>query len=239
MLARTTTIALTALLAWTLVAPAALAQNSEPRPQTEAEAEERFGVKSAPEPKPQTEPQVEHALSQPSYTRGGWYIGLEGLAAVEFSPYVEGPNKHIVNFGFDIRLGNRQNRWMATEIQGTYVNTYETVYPNGDPDSEFRLWGIFVAERIYFTKSRYQPFITAGLGFIQTRNKIGGSVQPNPDDPLATVRTAWGFSPFFGLGIELYWTENIITTIGINYYLTTGDISDHDFATAGIGFQFF
>lgn len=239
MLARTTTIALTALIAWTFTATTTLAQESEPKPQTEAEAEARFGVKSAPEPKPQSEPQVEHALSQTSYTRGGWYIGAAGLAAVEFSPYVEGPDKHIVNWGFNFRMGNRHSRWLATEIQGTYINTYETVDPDGTPDSEFRLWGIWVSERIYFTKSRYQPYITGGLGVIQIRNKIGGSIAPNPEDPLADVQSAWGFSSYFGLGIEFYWTENIITTLGISYYITTGAISDHDFATAGIGFQFF
>ena len=237
MLARTTTIALTALIAWTFTATTTLAQESEPRPQTEAEAEARFGVKSAPEPKPQSEPQVEHALSQTSYVRGGWYIGAAAIAAIEFSPYVEGPDKHLVNWGFNFRMGNRHSRWLATEIQGTYVNTYETTSAASPPDSEFRLWGIWVSERVYATKGRYQPFFTGGLGFIQTRTKVArGTVS---DDPLANVQTAWGFSAYFGLGLEFYWTENIITTLGVNYYITTGSISDHDFATAGIGFQFF
>lgn len=233
MRARTITLTLAALAAWTFAISVAHAHETEPQPQTEAEAEERFGVKSKAEPKPQTEPQVEHTLSQRSYTRGGWYVGLEGLASVENSRYVSGAEKHIVNGGFDIRLGNRHSRWLATEVQGTWVNSYETV------DSQFMLWGVWVSERVYLTKSRIQPFVTGGMGFIQTRTEVRGSVPPPAEDPLSDVRTAWGFSPFVGAGIEFFWTENFIITFAINYYITTGDIKDHDFATGGIGVQFF
>ena len=105
--------------------------------------------------------------------------------------------------------------------------------------SDWRVRGIWVNERVYLAKDRIQPFLTGGLGFIQTRTEIGPNVPVPENDPLATVRTAWGFSALFGIGLEIYWTENFITTVGLNYYLTTGDIKDHDFATAGIGFQFF
>ena len=126
MLARTTILTLAIFLAAIFTASVSNAQQDEPKPQTEAEAEARFGVKSKPEPKPQTEPQVEHVLSQRSYVRGGWYLGFEGLVIVENSPLVSGPDKHLVNGGFDFRMGNRHNRWLATEIQGTWVNSYKT-----------------------------------------------------------------------------------------------------------------
>jgi len=241
MLARKIRLALTALVVWTLTTGVVSAQEKEPKPQTEAEAEERFGVKSKPEPKPQTEPQVEHALSQKSYVRGGWYIGFEGLVTLENSKYVSG-DKHIVNGGFDFRMGNRHNRWLATEIQGTWVNSYKTnafADAANPAENDFMIWGVWVNERVYFTKSRVQPFLTGGLGFIQTRTEIEGNVPPDQDDPTATSRTAWGFSALLGVGVEIYWTENFVTTVGVNYYFTTGDIKDHDFATAGIGFQFF
>ncbi|MAI80917.1 MAG: hypothetical protein CL917_18405 [Deltaproteobacteria bacterium] len=235
MLARTTILTLAIFLAAIFTASVSNAQQDEPKPQTEAEAEARFGVKSKPEPKPQTEPQVEHVLSQRSYVRGGWYLGFEGLVIVENSPLVSGPDKHLVNGGFDFRMGNRHNRWLATEIQGTWVNSYKTA----DESSDFMIWGIWVNERVYLTKGRIQPFLMTGLGFIQTRTEVKGNVTAPDADPLANVRTAWGFSAVFGTGIEIYWTESFISTLTINYYLTTGDIRDHDFAAAGIGFQFF
>ncbi|MEE3328057.1 MAG: outer membrane beta-barrel protein [Myxococcota bacterium] len=242
MLARKTRLAFATLAVWSLTVGGALAQEPEPKPQTEAEAEARFAVKSKPEPKPQTEPQVEHALSQKSYVRGGWYLGFEGLMSLENSKYISGPDKHIINGGFDFRMGNRHNRWLATEIQGTWINSYKTnMYSNGveEDENDFMIWGIWINERVYLTKDRIQPFLTGGLGYIQTRTEIAGNVPSNQDDPLATSRTAWGFSALVGVGVEIYWTENFITTVGINYYFTTGDIRDHDFATAGIGFQFF
>ncbi len=241
MFVQKTRLAFAALVACSLATGVASAQDPEPKPQTEAEAEARFGVKSKPEPKPQTEPQVEHALSQRSYVRGGWYLGFEGLVTLENSKYVSGPDKHQVNGGFDFRMGYRFNRWLATEIQGTWVNSYKTnQYSNGveEAENDFMIWGIWVNERVYLTKDRIQPFLTGGLGFIQTRTELAANV-PAPSDPLASVRTAWGFSALLGVGAEIYWTENFITTVGINYYFTTGGIADHDFATAGIGFQFF
>ncbi len=245
MLARNIRFALAALAVSTLVTGVAYAEEQEPKPQTEAEAEERFGVKSEPEPKPQSEPQVEHALSQTNYARGGWYLGFEGLLIMENSKYVGGPvggpDKHILTGGFDFRMGNRHNRWLATEIQGTWVNSYKTIeHANspGDYENDFTIWGIWINERVYLTKNRIQPFLTGGLGVIQLRTEYGGTLQPNPDS-AASVDSNWGFSALLGVGVEFYWTENFITTFGVNYYFTTGAIKDHDFLTAGIGFQFF
>ena len=117
---------------------------------------------------------------------------------------------------------------------------FRHAHDNGveEAENDFMIWGIWVNERVYLTKDRIQPFLTGGLGFIQTRTELAANV-PAPSDPLASVRTAWGFSALLGVGAEIYWTENFITTVGINYYFTTGGIADHDFATAGIGFQFF
>ena len=245
MFARKTRLALATLAVWTFTAGMTSAQEAEPKPQTEAEAEARFGVKTKPEPKPQTEPQVEHALSQRNFARGGWYLGFEGLVIMENSKYVGGPvggpDKHILTGGFDFRMGNRHNRWLATEIQGTWVNSYKTIeYTNnpGEYENEFTIWGIWVNERVYLTKSRIQPFLTGGLGVIQLRTEFGGNLQPNPDS-AASVASTWGFSALLGVGLEFYLTENFITTVGVNYYFTTGAIKDHDFLTAGIGFQFF
>ncbi len=245
MFAWKTRLALATLALWTLSAGMVSAQDPEPKPQTEAEAEARFGVKTKPEPKAQTEPQVEHALSQRSYVRGGWYLGFEGLVIMENSKYVGGPvggpDKHILTGGFDFRMGNRHNRWLATEIQGTWVNSYKTIeYADspGDYENDFTIWGIWINERFYLTKDRIQPFLTGGLGVIQLRTEFGGNLQPNPDS-AASVASTWGFSALLGVGVEIYLTENFITTVGVNYYFTTGAIKDHDFLTAGIGFQFF
>ena len=141
-------------------------------------------------------------------------------------------------------MGNRHNRWLATEIQGTWVNSYKTIeYAAPDLnhyENDFTIWGIWINERVYLTKDRIQPFLTGGLGVIQLRTEYGGKLQPDEGgDPAATVSSTWGFSALLGVGVEFYWTENFITTFGVNYYFTTGAIEDHDFLTAGIGLQFF
>lgn len=234
MFARTISIALT-LLFVSIHLPAVSygQQTDEPKPLTEEEAEARFGVKSKPEPEPQTEPQVEHTLSQTSYTRGGWYMAIGGAVVIENSSLVGDPDRHMVSGGGNIRLGNRHNRWFATEVKGIYAHTYTT------PESEYKTWGVWLSERVYLTKGRFQPFLAGGLGAIQLRSKILDGATPPGEDPDANNSSSWGFSPYFGGGAELFWNENFISTIFVNYYITTGSITDHDFIMAGIGFAFY
>jgi hypothetical protein len=181
---------------------------------------------------PETEQQVQERLAEPNYGRGGYYIGLEGLVAVENSSQISG-SAVLVSGGFDVRLGARHNRWFATELSGLYVHTY------GDGTGRYLAWGMTVNERFYFTKARVQPFILVGGGFLQVeaRNRSIEDLLPGEID-LAPGFSP-GFAAVFGLGMEIYATEDIAVTVMGNYHLTVGNISGFDFVTAGIGMVFF
>jgi len=175
----------------------------------------------------ETEQQVQERLSKPNYGLGGYYLGFEGLVAIENSKIIA-PDAVLVSGGLDIRLGNRHNRWFATELYGLYVHTY------ADGTGQFLAWGMSINEHFYFTNKRVQPFVNVGLGFLQVRsrnfvvNPFSGSQGFNP-----------GFAPIFGIGLEIYANENVAFTIMANYHLTVGNISGFDFVTTGIGMQFF
>jgi hypothetical protein len=119
-----------------------------------------------------------------------------------------------------MRLGMKHDRWLSTEITGIWVHTFKAA---GD---EFLAWGVGMGERLYFTRTRWQPYAQLTAGFLQVRGK-------------STDPTAIGFSPRFGLGVDYYTTEDLALTLSINYHLTVGAISGADFVTVGLGFQWF
>ncbi|MDG2049259.1 MAG: hypothetical protein P8M78_03760 [Myxococcota bacterium] len=148
------------------------ASADQPKPQTEAEAEATLskGQNIADEPAPETEAQAEEFLAGKSYVVPAYFIAVDGLVAVENSVAIGG-DSHYVSGGFDVRIGYRQNRWLATELSGMYIHNYR--------DTEYLSWGMSLNEKLYFTKSRIQPYISVGMGFVQLISTSGrGTFSP-------------------------------------------------------------
>jgi len=181
---------------------------------------------------PETEEDVQARLARPDYARGGYYVGMEGLVSVENSASI-GQNAYLVSGGLDIRLGNRHNRWLATELYGVYIHTY------GDGTGQFLAWGMSVAERLYLTRARFQPYVTVGVGFLQVRSRNRDFAYLNPGETDLSPGFDPGFAPYFGVGMEMYATENVAFTLMASYHLTVGNISGFDFVSAGLGMMFF
>jgi len=179
-----------------------------------------------------TEAEAEDLLSRTSYHRGGWYVGGEGLVAVDVNSEVGG-SSHLVTGGFQMRLGKRHNRWLATELSGIYVDNFVENDLN-----RLIAWGMSVNERLYLSGGRVQPFLTVGLGFLQVRSLDPWVILPDGTViPLGGFDP--GFAPFFGAGLEIYTNESFALTVVGQYHLPVGNISGFDFVTAGLGFIFF
>ncbi|MBW2232005.1 MAG: hypothetical protein JRG92_12750 [Deltaproteobacteria bacterium] len=194
----------------------------------------------------ETEEQVEHRLVQANYARGGFYFGMEGLAAIENTEIVGGQDRYLISGGFQARMGHRHNRWTATELSGLYVHTFggdlQFLPPIGVLSGNFLAWGMYVSQRVYFTKARFQPFVGAGLGFLQIRSNEDFGFLLDPGGGFRVVPTpnvTPGFSMVFSAGMEMYATETVAFTLQANYHLQVGHIDDTDFITAGLGMQFF
>lgn len=181
----------------------------------------------AADARPPTEQEAQAKLRQTSYVRGGYFFGAEGFYSLERSPEILG-GELAGSGGFRLRVGNRHNRWFATELQGMYVNNFVGA------NQRFLAWGMAVNERFYFSKSRFQPYITAGPGFLQIR----ADLEPGSPPQVLVSRTP-GFAAHFGAGIEIYMTETFLATLDASYYLTVGNISGYDFMTFGFGLQWF
>ncbi|HKX45134.1 MAG TPA: hypothetical protein VJP77_00320 [Planctomycetota bacterium] len=177
----------------------------------------------------ETEDSLEQRLARPDYARGGYFLAVEGLVAVENSALIA-PNAFLVSGGFDIRIGARHNRWFATELYGLYVHQY------GDGTDRFLAWGMSANERVYFTRSRLQPFVTAGVGLLQLETR---GVVVVPSLPFAVTDFDPKFAMLFGTGVEVFINEDFAINLMANYHLPFAGSNEFDFITAGLGFVFF
>jgi hypothetical protein len=193
---------------------------------------------------PETEQEAQLRLKSPNFARGGFYFGMEGLVAVENTENIGGKDRFITSGGFEMRIGHRHNRWFATEILGLYVHTFGgdvQVVPPLVLSYNFLAWGMYANQRVYLTKRRFQPFVGAGLGFLQIRNSEdnGYVLTPAGPVPVPNPADATGFSMIFNAGMEMYRSETVVFTLQANYNMQFGAIDDTDFITAGLGMQFY
>jgi opacity protein-like surface antigen len=181
---------------------------------------------------PRTEAETEKLLTRTDFARGGYFFAITGFAAVENSPLIGQNNTYIVSGGFDMRAGARHNRWFATDLTGQYVHNFVS------GSDAFLAWGITANERFYFTKRRFQPYVAAGLGFLNIKARKSPILTP-----AGPVSVPTGFSPGFvmrfGAGLESYVNESFIITLDCYYNLPVGKIDGFDYIAAGLGLQFF
>ncbi len=180
-----------------------------------------------------SEADTQRALTRTNYARGGYFLAASGVFALENSSVVGGKGRMIGSGGFDLRLGHRHNRWFATDFFGIYVNRFRA------SDGSFLAWGLGVNERFFLTKTRFQPFLQVGMGFLQVRGRDDDEIRVRPGQIDTSPGFTPGFSARFGVGAETYTTEDFAIIFHLTYHLTAGHISDHDFVTAGVGLQFF
>jgi len=206
-------------IALALLTVSAEAARAEDKPQPKPTHHAPKSESTAP---PRSEDEVQTQLKKANYARGGYFFAAMGLWALENSDLVRGEDQWANSWGLMLRVGGRHNRWLATELNVQYVNRFRVL----DSDA-FLAWGMSVNERFYFTKSRVQPFILGGIGFLQIRAR---------DNDLSA---APGFSVKGGLGAEIYANERFVFVVEAMYNYTIGNIRNYDFVTVGAGFQFF
>jgi len=159
-------------------------------------------------------------LLVPRWDRGGYFLGLGGHYAVEFTEQIGGKDGLASGGGVSLRVGLKHDRFWQTEITGVYTSKFKR------DGVDFFAWGVFLGQRFYLTKTRLQPYIGAHVGFLQLRgtNYNGGE---------------FAFSPRFNAGLNLYQTQTFNWEFDLAYYYGVGAGKDSDFATATFGFTWF
>lgn len=160
-------------------------------------------------------------LTEPRWDRGGYFLGLGGHYAIEFTDQIGGKDTFASGGGLSMRVGLKHDRFWQTEFAGVYTSKFK------DGGVDFFAWGVHFGERFYLTKTRLQPYVGAHVGFIQLRgtNYRGGE---------------FAFVPKFNAGIDLYQRQTFNWELDLSYYLgEIGAGKDSSFATATLGFTWF
>jgi len=181
------------------------------------------------------------AQEEDDYARSGLYIGFAGSYAIytELEDHNEdrfllalgyAVNVDIENpIGFSTRVGYRVTPFFALEGQFEFLSK-ANFSVNGINLFKFDSWILTANSKLYLLPDRLQPFLLAGLGFmeIEVEDTFGIGVE----DP------SMEFAARLGGGVDYYATRNIVLSIDVSYVLPTGDIDRSDFVSFGWGLQY-
>jgi len=155
---------------------------------------------------------------------GYWYVGVAGLYGIE--------NFHCDAddaWGYNVRGGRRFNRWAAAEVQFDHpVSEYDDadhIDGFGRLDGDVNAWDVTLNGRFYPIQGHFEPYAVVGAGY-------GEADLPHDQNHAFVMR--------FGIGMDFPIVEHFGVTVGTDYLLGTGAMTDYDqiLISAGIFFMF-
>jgi len=156
------------------------------------------------------------------YSRPGFYIGVGG--SYEFN-VLESQFEKVLNdkvnidegVGLNARLGYRLLSWLAGEVEYEWVPGFD-VKIQDKKALELGASVITANVRFILPTGRFQPYLKLGAGgyFATLTDALGVGLKADQD----------GFAARAGLGLDLYFTENIAAYIGVDGVFTTQDITN-------------
>jgi len=208
-----------------------------------------------PEAAPEEEPEE---VEEADYSRNGIYVGLGGSYGIEaFDDDADVEISSLLaslgyagldvdldvdnSFGMNGRVGYRFHPHFSVELKAEWLNGFDTdvteVAPVMGPftNMELETWVITGSMKAHLLTGRYQPYLTAGGGVMT----VNIDLKDNSNRPrLSGAERFTDFTFRFGGGIDAYATENILLTVGVDYVLPQGNVSDYDFVSIGWGIEY-
>jgi hypothetical protein len=181
------------------------------------------------------------------------YLQFGGVFGQEF---FEG-DAHLVNdsygWGWNGRVGYRFHEMMAIELFAEHIVEFDS--DGGDARStDRRAWSLMPNFKLYPIQGFAEPFLSVGGGLFrgdhghnwqvisaspvdlrQGGDNFGGKTSGNGIDQ------GYGFGMRFGLGVDIYATEQLFITPEVAYMLPlTEDINNYNYVSVslGIGYAF-
>ena len=158
-----------------------------------------------------------------SFDRPGLFVGAQGTFALhnfddtQIIPDATGDVKDTG--GFNVRVGKRYRPHFAMELE------YEWYDDFGKGDLEIGGWMLGANARIYMAKGRVQPFFLAGGGLLVLETDPRGAPSEDKED----------FAFRFGVGAEIYITDQLALTTDVTYVAPAGGQDDRQFGTLSGG----
>jgi len=176
------------------------------------------------------------------YVRKGYYLGASAVGGY-YSRYDHEVERQLQVLGYTVHA--TQDTTAGFKLYGGYrvgapfaIEAQFEMLPNGDVDqkvagslADLKTWFLSVNGKVFILPpSRFQPFVLAGFGNMEAR--VDRTYGPNID------KTHDGFASRFGVGIDIYITEHIVSSTGADYILPTGNVEYLDYISFGTGLQY-
>ena len=161
-------------------------------------------------------------------SRSGFYASAGGLYAVE-----DFDSSSRLNFdnapGFNLRLGYRIHPHFAVEAMGERADAFNNHLSSielarfGAPGdaSDFKIrnevntWAGRVNGKVFASTGRFQPYLLAGVGFVQAEFQTKASVTGR--EAASGKFNRFGLAFRYGAGLDAYLTENWVAFLEYSY----------------------
>ena len=156
----------------------------------------------------------------PDYSRPGFYVGVNGIYALNFFDDGGGLIDIRNTGGLNVRAGYRFQPWLAGEFLYEWGSNFKTtlsdplVPPGMSLEADVTTHTITANLKLLWPRWRAQPYLLVGLGAqgVEATARSGGA---------SVTESQWGFAVRPGVGVDFYITENIVlnaevgTAIGV------------------------
>lgn len=182
------------------------------------------------------------------YLRRGWLLGASGSFGIPTGESdlesdlqsVAGPTASLSldeGLGMSGRAGYRCHQYMGAEAEIEWIDGFEGKV---DDSNLGRIATLDVEPLVatanvkgYFPFGRYQPYALLGAGAMIAEDNLKDlqNLGFRSDD-------ATSFAMRFGAGLDVFATEHVVATLGIDYVLPLGDLENLDYVSIGWGFEY-
>jgi opacity protein-like surface antigen len=173
--------------------------------------------------------------SAQDYARSGFYVGagVVGGSYTELEEEAEDVLPVSVDVdtavGFEVYGGYRFHPNFAVEAEFEMLPETDIDASGFGDFAEIESWTLTGNVKVFPLTGRIQPFLLVGLGVMdaELEDTIG----------LGASEDETGFAARFGGGLDVYITENIAVSAGVDYVLPSGDdiLDEADYVSYGGG----
>ena len=163
--------------------------------------------------------QGEMEEQEKSFDRPGLFVGAQGTFAMENfdDAQIDTDSSGDVKDtgGFNVRVGKRYSPRFAMELE------YEWYEDFGKGRVDVEGWMLGVNAKVYMATGRFQPFFLAGGGLLVLESDLPGAPSDDAED----------FAFRFGVGAEMYITDQLALTTDVTYVAPAGGQDERQFGT--------
>lgn len=140
----------------------------------------------------------------PDYSRPGFYVGINGIYALNFFDDARGLIDYKDTWGLTARAGYRFRPWFAGEFLYEWANEFDATFglPLGT-SGDLTTHTITANAKFLWPSWRAQPYLLVGLGTqgVETKLRFLG---------VSASDSLWGFALRPAVGVDFYITKNLV-----------------------------